>query len=180
MMEEAVAGRSRPAVIRTEGQADRGAIRRLNTLAFGRPHEGALVDALRDAVEPHISLVAVRDGQVVGHIFFSPVSIESPDGEFAAFGLGPMAVLPECQRQGIGSELVRQGLEECRRTGQSVVVVLGHPKYYPRFGFVPAHTKGLHCEYAVPDEDFMVNELTPGALRGRTGLVKYLPEFAEV
>ncbi len=179
-MMEGVAGRNRAALIRVERPADRGAIRRVNNLAFGRPHEGALIDALRDAVEPHISLVAVRDGQVVGHIFLSPVSIESPDGEFAAFGLGPMAVSPECQRQGIGSELVRQGLEECRRIGQHVVVVLGHPKYYPRFGFVPAHIRGLHCEYAVPDEDFMVIELTPGALRGRTGLVKYLPEFAEV
>jgi len=170
----------RAAVIRAERPADHAAIRRVNTLAFGRPHEGALVDGLRRAAEPYISLVAKVDGQVVGHIFFSPVTIESAEGECAAFGLGPLAVLPEYQRQGIGSQLVQQGLEACARIGQTVVVVLGHPQFYPRFGFVPAHTRELHCEYAVPDEDFMVVELVPGALQGRTGRVKYLPEFAQV
>ncbi len=166
--------------IQSERSEDYPAIRQVNTMAFGRPYEGALIDALRDAATPHISLVAVVDGHIVGHIFFSPVSIESAHGETVALGLGPMAVLPEYQRQGIGSQLVRQGLEECARIGQTVVVVLGHPEYYPRFGFVPAHTKNLHCEYAIPNECFMVVELAPGALGGRTGLVKYLPEFAEV
>ncbi len=179
-MMEAAAGISRAVLIRGERSEDYPAIRRIHTLAFGCTYEGMLVDALREAAESYISLVAIMDGEVVGHIFLSPVSIESVDGESVAFGLGPRAVLPEYQRQGIGSQLVRQGLEMCLRIGQSVVLVLGHPKYYPRFGFVPAHTRGLHCEYAVPDEDFMVIELTPGALRGRTGLVKYLPEFAEV
>ncbi len=178
-MMEAVARTSRATLIRGERSEDYPAIRRVHTLAFGRIYEGMLVDALRGAAS-YISLVAVVDEQIVGHIFLSPVSIESVEGESIAFGLGPMAVLPEYQRQGIGSQLVRQGLEECLRIGQFVVLVLGHPKYYPRFGFVPAHTRGLHCEYAGPDEDFMVIELTPGALRGRTGLVKYLPEFAEV
>jgi putative acetyltransferase len=168
------------ALIRPETPPDHHAIRRVNTLAFGRPHEGALVDALRRAAQPYISLVAKVDGQVVGHIFFSPVTIESAEGECPAFGLGPMSVLPEYQRQGIGSQLVQQGLEACARIGQGVVVVLGHPQFYPRFGFVQAHTKELHCEYAVPDEDFMVVELVPGALQGRPGLVKYLPEFAQV
>lgn len=91
-----------------------------------------------------------------------------------------MAVLPECQRQGIGSLLVREGLRECQRIGHEIVVVLGHPEYYPRFGFVPASSKGLRSEYDVPDEVFMVAELTPGALKGRTGLVKYHPEFNAV
>jgi putative acetyltransferase len=90
-----------------------------------------------------------------------------------------MAVLPEYQRQGIGSRLVREGLEECRRMGCDVVVVVGHPGYYPRFGFAPASRKGLRCEYPVPDEVFMVAELKPDALRGR-GLVKYRPEFGGV
>jgi putative acetyltransferase len=165
--------------IRAEETEDIDAVRRVNELAFGQPDEAALVDALRAVSDPQISLVAVADGQVVGHIFFSPVSIEG-DSTSSALGLAPMAVLPEYQRQGIGSQLVRDGLRECQRLGCNVVVVLGHPEYYPRFGFVPASQKGLRSEYPVPDEVFMVAELKPGALGGRRGLVKYRPEFGEV
>lgn len=96
-----------------------------------------------------------------------------------AIGLAPMAVLPEYHNQGIGSQLVREGLKECLRAGCEAVVVLGHPGFYTRFGFVPASRKGLRCEYPVADEVFMVVELKPNALRGR-GLVKYCPEFAGV
>ncbi|HWT03060.1 MAG TPA: N-acetyltransferase [Pyrinomonadaceae bacterium] len=166
--------------IRAEKAEDIAAIRRVNELAFGQPNEAALVDALRAVAEPQISLVAVADGEVVGHIFFSPVSIESDEFNSSAMGLGPMAVLPEYQGRGVGSRLVREGLKECGRVGCGVVVVLGHPEYYPRFGFVPASQKGLRCEYPVPDEVFMVTELEPGALRGRRGLVKYRPEFGKV
>lgn len=91
-----------------------------------------------------------------------------------------MAVLPEYQKQGIGSRLVRDGLKECQRLNQNIVVVLGHPGYYPRFGFIPASKKGLRCEYQAPDEAFMVAELIPGALGGRQGLVKYRPEFNDL
>jgi putative acetyltransferase len=90
-----------------------------------------------------------------------------------------MAVLPERQNQGIGSMLVREGLRECQRIGHDVVVVLGHPDYYPRFGFVVAKTKSLSCEYSVPDEYFMVAELSPNALKGRSGLVIYHSEFSK-
>ena len=166
--------------MRPERPEEQVAIRGVNTLAFGRPNEADLVDTLRERGQPLVSLVAEEDGRIVGHIFFSPVIIESDTQAFPAFGLAPMAVLPERQRRGIGSQLVRRGLEECLRIGQPVVVVLGHPTYYPRFGFVPASRKGLYCEYAVPDEAFMVAELLPGILQGRTGVVKYLPEFAEV
>jgi len=164
--------------VRAERAEDIPDVRRINEAAFGQPNEAALVDALRAAAHPQISLVAVLAGRVVGHIFFSPVSIGSE--ESAALGLAPMAVLPEHQQQGVGSRLVREGLSECRRVGFEVVVVLGHPEYYPRFGFVPAVQKGLRCEYPVPDEVFMVAELKPGALGGRRGLVKYRPEFGEV
>ncbi len=164
--------------IRAERREDRAAVRRVNELAFGGRTEAALVDALRGVAEPQLSLVAEVDGDVVGHIFFSPVSIESEGSKVTAVALGPMAVLPDYQNQGIGSRLVREGLEECRRIGEAVVFVVGHPEYYPRFGFSPAGAKGLRCEYRVPDEAFMVVELSPGALQGREGLVRYRPEFA--
>lgn len=167
-------------IVRAETAEDREAVRRVNELAFGRPEEADLVDALRAAARPYVSLVAVLDGQVVGHIFFSPVTIESEGVSWTAMGLAPMAVLPELQKQGIGGRLVREGLKECQRIGHAVVVVLGHPRYYPRFGFTTARLKGLGCEYDVPDEVFMVAELEPQALNGRKGLVKYRPEFAEV
>lgn len=166
--------------IRAESSEDHAAIRRVIELAFGGSDEAGLVEALRRDASPHISLVAERDGELVGHIFFSPVSIESEGDDFAAMGLAPLAVLPDYQNKGIGSELVRAGLEECRRIGHDVIVVLGHAHYYPRFGFMPASTKGIRSEYDVPDEVFMVAELTPGALRGRKGLVKYHPAFSTV
>ncbi len=170
-------------VVQAERPEDRVAVLRVSQLAFGRPDEGTLVEALRDALHGAvISLVAVEKDEVVGHIFFSPVSIESKESITAALALGPMAVLPEFQRRGIGSELVRSGLAECKERGQLVVVVLGHPEFYPRFGFTPAKGKGLRCEYAVPDEVFMVTELEPDALQlqGVEGMVKYRPEFGSV
>lgn len=167
-------------IVRAEKTEDRDDIHGVNELAFGRPDEAELVDALRANASPTISLVAVVDEQLAGHIFFSPVTVESDGGVFTAMGLAPMAVLPEHQNQGIGSRLVREGLRECRRLGHDIVFVLGHPKYYPRFGFAPSSLKGLRSEYDVPDEVFMVSELVPGALGGRRGLVKYHPEFAKV
>jgi putative acetyltransferase len=163
--------------IRLEEPEDEPVVRRVNELAFGQRNEADLVDALRVKARPYISLVASVDGLVVGHICFSPVSIESDGGVFDAMGLAPMAVLPEFQNQGIGSRLVQEGLRKCRDLGHSLVVVLGHPNYYPRFGFVPAHLKGLRSEYDVPDDTFMVLELDENALAGRHGLVKYHPEF---
>jgi putative acetyltransferase len=166
-------------IVRAETPEDIVAVRQVNEAAFGRVEEAALVDALRAAACPHISLVAESGGQVVGHIFFSPVTLETEEGAHALLGLAPMSVLPAHQNQGIGSRLVREGLSECRRAGCGAVVVLGHPEYYPRFGFVPASRKGLSCEYPVPDEAFMVAELTPGGLSAQ-GLVRYRPEFGDV
>jgi putative acetyltransferase len=166
--------------IRMETSSDYSAIHKINELAFGRPNEANLVDALRQNADPFISLVAELSGQVVGHIFFSPVTIENDNSVFTALGLAPLAVLPEFQNQGIGSTLVRAGLEKCQQIDHDIVVVLGHPNFYPRFGFIPSQRKGIRCEYDVPDEVFMIAELNSGRLKGRKGLVKYHPEFGKV
>lgn len=163
--------------IRPEDDRDVDQVRVVNERAFEGPDEAAIVDALR-GTPGALSLVAADGDRIVGHILFTPVQIESRAMAIRALGLAPMAVLPEYQRRGIGSELVRRGLEMCRASGQDAVVVVGHPTYYPRFGFVPAFTKGLECEFAVPPEVFMVLELRPGALDGIRGVVQYRPEFS--
>ena len=156
------------------------AIRHVNEQAFGRATEADLVDRLRERGQATLSLVAVRADRVVGHILFSPVTIESGGHATAFLGLGPMAVLPAHQREGVGSLLVQAGLEECRGAGHGCVVVLGHPEYYPGFGFVPASRHGVAWEHSAPDEAFMVLELRDGALAGRGGTARYQPEFGGV
>jgi len=167
-------------IIRSERPEDFSAVFEINRSAFGRPAEAQLVETLRLVADPQISLVATLDKLVVGHIFFSPVTIEGQHASMQALGLAPMAVVPELQNQGIGSLLVREGLSTARRLGQNIVVVLGHSEYYPRFGFGIASHKGLRCEFPAPEESFMVVELAPGALRGIAGVVKYLPAFSQV
>ena len=164
--------------IRPETEADFPAIRGVNESAFGRANEANLVDALRGVVSPFLSLVAEAEGQVVGHILFTPVTVASAAGDWQAIALGPMAVRPSWQNQGVGSALVPAGLTACLDTGQPIVFVLGHPRFYPRFGFTPAPPRGLRCEFAVPDDVFMVVELLPDALAGRGGLVRYHAVFA--
>ena len=166
-----------PVLVRREQTQDFDAVRVVNERAFGRPGEARIVDALRGLADA-ISLVAVFDHQVVGHILFTPVSIGDADAPLSATGLAPMAVLPEFQRRGIGSALVNAGLDACRAAGHDLAVVLGHPDFYPRFGFVVAADHQLSCEYPAPREAFMVVELRPGALRRARGLARYRPEFA--
>jgi putative acetyltransferase len=166
--------------IRPEKPEDIPAIRIVNERAFGRPAEAELVDALRQNGKAAISLVAEDDGRIVGHVFFSPVTIQSKGTGLMGIGLAPLAVIPERQNQRIGSMLVEHGLRLCREEGHPFAVVLGHPDYYPRFGFVPASRFGIKSEYDVADEVFMVMELREGALCGCAGVVKYQPEFNEV
>jgi putative acetyltransferase len=169
-----------PVHVRAEQPGDEVAIARVNDAAFGQADESRIIDAIRQAGRSNISLVALAGSEVVGHILFTPVAVESLDSTVRAMGLGPMAVLPALQRQGIGSRLVQEGLGECARTGCQAVVVVGHPEFYPRFGFRPASAYGLRCEYAVPDDVFMAVELVPVALAGRSGLVRYLSEFGGI
>lgn len=168
------------AIVRPERPEDTSAVRRVNEQVFGQEAEANLVDALRQRDEPLISLVAIEEGQVVGHILFSPVAVESEETSWDAVGLGPLAVLPEHQSRGIGSQLVEAGLVQCRQAGHEVAIVLGHPDYYPRFGFVPSKPLGIRWEHDAPEEAFMVLELKEGALAGRGGVAKFLPEFEGV
>jgi putative acetyltransferase len=165
-------------MIRPERTADIAAVRGVHGAAFPTDAEARLVDRLRAGGQARVSLVAEVDGGVVGHIVFSPVSVAAPSGYCHGLGLAPLAVLPEYQRRGVGSALVRAGLAVCQQEGHAFVVVLGHPGYYPRFGFRQASAVGLSNEYGA-DEAFMVLELQPGALPASGGLVKYGPEFAE-
>jgi putative acetyltransferase len=166
-------------MIRDESADDSAAVHSLNVAAFATPAEADLVLVLRQDARPLVSLVAEEDGTIVGHIMFTRVELSGhPDRRM--MGLGPMAVAPEHQRRGIGSQLVRTGLERCRVLGYGAVVVLGHPEYYPRFGFTPSSGFKIGCEYDVSPEDFMVVELQRNYLYGASGTVKYHPAFAGV
>jgi putative acetyltransferase len=165
--------------IRPEMPGDSEAVRAVHQAAFGRNTEANLVDLLRVQASPLISLVADDSGSLVGHILFSPaVLLGHP--EMKIIGLAPIAVLPAEQRCGIGSTLVRTGLETCRQLGFGAVIVLGHADYYPRFGFQPASRFGLDCEYDVPDEVFMALELEPGIFSGKTGTIRYHRAFGHL
>ena len=162
--------------IRLERPEDVDAIRVVNQRAFGRDAEANIVEALR-ALPSAVSLVALTNGEVAGHILFTPVEIERVPEGLKAMGLAPVSVLPEQQRLGIGSALVKKGLDVCRLLGYGLVVVLGHPDYYARFGFKTAAEHGLRCEYPSPPDAFMVLEIKPGTLKSASGLVTYRPEF---
>lgn len=166
-------------LIRAEQQKDWAAVHAVNVSAFDTPAEANLVDALREQAHPLISLVADDNGKILGHIMFSPVSLPG-DPELRIMGLAPMAVSPEHQREGMGSALVRAGIEQCRQLDFGAVVVLGHPAYYPRFGFSPSTRFCIGCEYDVPEEVFMAVELKPGYLDGASGKVKYHAAFSKL
>jgi putative acetyltransferase len=167
-----------PLTIRPEQPGDRAAVFDINRRAFPTAAEADLVELVRPAT-PLISLVAVAPDTVVGHILFTPVRVVSPSGSSDHMALGPMAVLPEHQRKGVGSALVRAGLQYCIDIGHFVVFVLGHPDYYGRFGFRPAPPLDLHFKGPEFDPYFMVAELAPGKLAGLSGMVRYLPPFEE-
>ena len=163
--------------IREERSDDVPAVRDLNRRAFGQDQESNIVDALRTNAAALLSLVATLNGQVVGHIMYSPLSI---DGKFEGAALGPMAVLPQCQREGIGTKLIEAGNRKLKDDGCPFIIVVGHADYYPRFGFKPASEHGIKCEWDVPDNVFMLLVLDQAKMAGVAGLAKYRPEFSSV
>jgi putative acetyltransferase len=165
-------------LIRLERPGDIQAIRALNDRAFGRTAEGAAVDLLRDTCQGLVSVVAVVDGTVAGHVLFSPAWIETEDaGKVAGLGLAPLAVLPEYQGQGIGTELTSAALALVRRTPCPFVIVLGNPSYYRRFGFEPAQPRRITCKWDVPEDAFMILILDEETMRGVAGPANYRPEW---
>jgi putative acetyltransferase len=166
----------KPAIlIRSEAPSDIAAINALNRLAFGGPGEWQIVARLRQAKLIALSLVAEEQGRIVGHILFSWLPTRIDSREVAAVALAPMAVHPDRQRQGIGSLMVREGLKRLPALGASAVVVLGHPDFYPRFGFSAGMARHLTGPFS--GEAFMALELEPGALRGENGKVTYPAAF---
>jgi putative acetyltransferase len=162
--------------VREEGPNDVEAIRDVNIRAFGQPQEADLVDTLRSNGAASLSLVATLHGQIIGHIFYSPVTV----GVIRGAGLGPMAVAPEHQRRRVGSRLVEAGNRKLNERGCPFIVVLGHPDFYPRFGFKPASAHDVRCEWAVPDDVFMLLVLDAEASQEMSGLANYRPEFSSV
>jgi putative acetyltransferase len=168
--------------IRAERNEDLKAIRQINDAAFKGVNESRLVEAIRNSEQfvPELSLVAEAEGELIGHILFSIVSIQSHDTAFPTLALAPMAVAPEYQNQGVGSLLVKEGIKRAEELGFEHIVVLGHPAYYPRFGFLPAVTKGIESPFPVPDEVFMALEIKEGSLSKMNGKVIYPPAFDTV
>jgi putative acetyltransferase len=168
--------------VRPETPEDYDAVRSVNLAAFDTATEADLVDAMREEPEyvPELSLVAEFDGQIVGHALFSEVTVEQESGEVTALSLGPIAVLPDHQSKGIGSALMNEGHKRGREMGYPFVVLIGHPWYYPRFGYVPARPYGLVTIWDVSDPVFMVCELEPGSLENVAGKIRYPEPFVRL
>ncbi len=165
--------------IRPEIEADYAVVQEILLSAFEADGESRLVTGLRANAQPTISLIAEQAGKTLGHILFSPVTLDSKP-KLALMGLAPMAVRPDNQGRGIGTALVEAGLDRCRETQVGAVVVLGHPEYYPRFGFRKSTDFDIESEYGVPVEAFMLLELQAGYLDGHSGVVQYHDEFKKL
>jgi putative acetyltransferase len=160
--------------IRPERPDDAAAVAVLNRTAFGGDDEVDLIERLRADRLVAVSLVAIDDA-LVGHILFSDLAVSLDGRPVRTVSLAPMCVAPDRQRQGIGSHLVRAGLAAVLDAGHAAVIVLGHPEFYPRFGFSADPAAMFAAPFAGPY--FMAIELVPGALDGTRGTVTYPPAF---
>jgi putative acetyltransferase len=173
-------GQMKDIKIRKEIFQDIDSIRAINEKAFGHPQEANIVDKLRANCDGLLSLVVLQDEKIIGHILFSPVTIEGSFGILKGMGLAPMAVLPELQRYGVGSELVKAGIEILRKSKCPFIIVLGHPEYYPRFGFERASLYGIKSQWqGVPDHAFMILWLDKTMMDHASGVARYRDEFNE-
>ncbi len=167
--------------IRKEEERDFKKVYEVNRLAFQQENESKLIDKIRNGENfvPDLSLVAKIDDEIVGHILFSRIKIVG-DSIFESLALAPVAVIPEFQKQGIGAELIKKGIEKAKELGFDSIIVLGHKEYYPKFGFKRASNWSIECPFEVPDEAFMAIELTEKAFEDKAGTVRYPDEFMEV
>ena len=162
-------------IVRPSTPADDGPIHEVCCEAFGGDDEARLVGLLAEQGFSRLSLAAENDGEVIGFILFSELSIEREGKSIPGLALAPLAVRKAHQGRGVGTMLVDHGLRACREIGHAIVIVLGHPAYYSRFGFSAASARTLQSKYSGPS--FMALALTPGALDSIAGLVKYPPPF---
>ena len=164
--------------IRPEISSDKHQVYAINLAAFPTPAEAELVGRLQRNAAPLVSLVAEQQGSLLGHILFSPVILDTAPS-LRLMGLAPMAVIPGMQRQGIGSALVEAGLKHCEKLGIGAVAVLGHPGFYPKFGFVSSSYYSIKSEYDVAAEVFMLRQLLAGTLKNTSGTIRYHVEFGK-
>lgn len=168
-------------IIRTETSADYEGVHQVNVKAFGdREDEARLVENIRNSAGfiPELSIVAEQDNEIVGHILLSMAVVEDGENTYDVIALAPIAVMPKVQKQGIGKALILEGLERCRTLGYHLVFLIGHPEYYPKFGFKPAGQYGFELkQFEVPEDVFMVCELKAGELQKIKGELKYPPTF---
>ena len=171
-------------IYRQETQDDFSEVFELNNKAFGQDNEAKLVNALRNnpnAFIPELSIVATKDNAIIGHILFTKINIKNDDETLnESLGLAPMAVLPEFQKNGIGGQLIRYGLDTAKKLGYQSVIVLGHEHYYPKFGFEPAEKWNIKAPFDVPSNVFMAIELVKDGLKNISGTVIYPKEFETV
>lgn len=168
-------------IIRTETAADYEAVHQVNVLAFGdREDEALLVEKIRrsEGFIPELSIVAERDQEIVGHLLLSKAMLQDGENTYDVIALAPIAVKPDVQKQGIGKQLILEGIERCKALGYPFIFLIGHPEYYPKFGFKPARAYGFDLkQFEVPDDVFMVCELKEGELQKNKGELIYPKSF---
>lgn len=168
-------------LFRAEIKEDIPEIKVTNDLAFGQENESILIEKIRESDNyiQGLSLVAAEEDIIVGHLLFSKIFIEDGKKYYNALALAPVSIRPDFQNRGIGTRLIKYGLKECKRFGYKIVIVLGYPKYYQRFGFTNAKKKGIFPPFEVPNDVFMVLELEKGATDGVKGMVMYPAYFKD-